>query len=141
MDKNKQGKKVNLEVYRIIDYTFRINKDFEISRDAERIIIECYDDENHLLSKSMISDSNRSGLKTYNKTFNLTNGATLRNKKRIRKGIIEKYHLSESTRLSTTLTIKDDGTHLYKIIIPNNRNCSSTTNKEEIVDKTDDVCK
>ena len=124
MDKNKQGKKVNLEVYRIIDYTFRINKDFEISRDAERIIIECYDDENHLLSKSMISDSNRSGLKTYNKTFNLTNGATLRNKKRIRKGIIEKYHLSESTRLSTTLT-----------------NCSSTTNKEEIVDKTDDVCK
>ena len=111
-------KTVSLEVNQITDYTFRINKNFEINRDAEKIIIECYDESKRLLKRSTIYDSHRSGLKTYNQTLNNNNDATLRNKKKIREGIIKKYNLSVNTQIQATLTIKEDGTHLYKITIP-----------------------
>lgn len=114
-----QSHLVCLKVFknRVSDYTFQILKNFDPGK-AKRIILTCCDANGSFLQSSEITDKDKSGLATYNDLIDTFKSATLRSEEKVRNGIINKYDLKQNQKIAATLTILEDRTHQYKLIIP-----------------------
>ncbi len=111
--------RVVLEVFlnREQDYTFRVINSGAPSATATHILLDCYDTKGALLHSAEIPNDYGYGFLTYNETIN-TKDHTLRSQTHIREDIINRYNLQVGQRIPATLTIEEDGTHRYKLVIP-----------------------
>ena len=98
------------------DLTFWIKLGFRVPQ-ASLIRIECYKnrESKQPYNSVVIGEGERSGLKLYNTSKG--GDHTLSNKEYIQEDIIKRNKLSADMEIPGTLSVKENGTHLYKLYI------------------------